>query len=287
MSTTNLKDEFNTVSLEFSNPFAKLGSVSISRFKSFLASTADYLKSPFDGIDVSHPNGLYVGYREVDDGIKTKKINYVDLTPITVYAPPILKAKVKLLDYALALKGDMSMVETVLLQSASQVQQLLGAYISTPARLQDPSLIAIDSPAPIDKLITTFLMAKKVNEKLTTTSLQPTERPYSDVYARYADYVQVNKIAYEINEMYATNIRLLDGHMARIKDVNQLANDLLTHCEKDDQYAMSGHVAGYLTKTIFELAQLTEFAAATLYNAQVFLKAVSDTNIKLKNAVAA
>ena len=47
------------VSLEFSNPFAKLGDGSLNRFKNFIDNAVKYTNELLSKIDKTHPNGLF------------------------------------------------------------------------------------------------------------------------------------------------------------------------------------------------------------------------------------
>ena len=59
MYQNHLETEYRAVSIEMSNPFAKLGEFSLSKFRGFTQYTSSFTQKALAKIDVSHANGLY------------------------------------------------------------------------------------------------------------------------------------------------------------------------------------------------------------------------------------
>ena len=70
--------------------------------------------------------------------------------------------------------------------------------------------------------------------------------------------------------------------MKQCADANQSAADLLKHLEANPDVKINPAVASYLTDTMYRLGLLTTWLSSTLYNSQYFLKAMTDTNEKIR-----
>ena len=78
MHQNHLEAEYRAVSIEMSNPFAKLGEFSLSKFRGFTQYTSSFTQKALAKIDVSHANGLYTNSPEVQTAIKQKQVQYTD-----------------------------------------------------------------------------------------------------------------------------------------------------------------------------------------------------------------
>lgn len=285
MSYDNLKAEYNVVSVEMSNPFAKLGDFSLDKFRKFSTFTSEFMQRTLSLIDISHANGLYVSYSpEVGESIRTKKVVYSDLQPVQVFVPDFLKSNTKMLDYALALTNDLKLCSNLTKSAPEELEHIANGYLGNPLRLKDPILINIPSPdglslAELDKELNTH---RQINEKILTATGSSSIRQFKDAYARIADFTHTNGLAMEINNMYKEHALILVRYMKRVDAANNVVGKLIDKLQNDPNFEVSGAVASHLSKQVYRLAILTEFYGATLYNAQVFLKALSDTNIALQ-----
>lgn len=287
MNPTELTQAYESISVEMSNPFAKLGQYSLSKFKQFSSSVSDFTEQALTKIDTKHPNGLYTAAPLVDQAVENKRVIYTDLQPVRVYTPDFLKPKTTMLEYGLALRNDMLLCGIFLKGAPEELHSIISGYIGNPKRLQDPIFINIPQPEgqsllELEKAIETN---RAVNSKLITSTGTSSIRSFSDAYARLGDYKHTNQVAVEINEMYKSYIDQLQGFIKRVNETNKEVERLLLKVQSDPNFAMSGSVGEYLTKQIYRLATVTEYLGATMYNAQVYLKAVSDTNIALVKVV--
>lgn len=285
MSYDILKAEYQVVSVEMNNPFAKLGEFSLNKFRKFADLTSDVMQRTLSLIDVGHANGLYVGYtKEVDESLRTKKVVYSDLQPVQVFVPDFLKNTTKMLEYAMALRNDLQICDNLVKAAPEELEHIVNGYLGNPARLKDPILINIPSPAGLSlvELDKQVEGQRKINEKILTSTGTSSIRQFKDAYARIADYTHTNQIAIEINELYKQHALVLKTYMKRVDTTNAAVAKLIDRLDNADNYEVSGAVAGHISKQVYRLAILTEFYGATLYNAQVFLKALTDTNIALQ-----
>lgn len=287
MNSTELSQAYETVSIEMSNPFAKLGNYSLDKFKSFAKSASTFTDHVLSKIDTHHPNGLYVGSTDVERGIEKNQVVYTDLQPVHVYTPDFLKPKTTMLQYALALRNDMLLCTLFVKSTPEELTAIIRGYMGNPKRLQDPILICPNqqegqSLAELSKQIE---MNREINEKLITSNGTRSTRQFNEAYSRIGDYQHTNKIAAEINEIYKKQIDGLRSFTKRVDEANKEVARLLEKIQTDPNFAMSSQVGDYLSKQVYRLAMITEYYGAALFNAQVFLKAISDTNIALSKAV--
>lgn len=287
MNQDQLEKEYRTVSIEMSNPFAKLGEFSLSKFRSFSQYTSSFSQRALTKIDISHANGLYNNSPEVQTAIREKQIQYTDLLPIHVYVPAFLKPRTKMLDFAMSLRNDIHICECIIKGTPEELATIASGYLGNLSRLQDPVLITIPTPeglslADIEKKI---FEQRKVNAELITSTGTSSTRSFKEAYARINDYVQTNDIAVEVNNFYKEFIDIVQAFINRVRDANQTVEKLLAKISTSPEYPVSGGVADYLTKQSYRLALATEYFGATLYNAQIFLKAISDTNTILSKSV--
>ena len=286
MYQNHLETEYRAVSIEMSNPFAKLGEFSLSKFRGFAQYTSSFTQKALAKIDVSHANGLYTNSPEVQTAIKQKQVQYTDLQPIHVYVPAFLKPRTKMLDFAMALRNDVKICESIIKGTPEELATIAAGYLGNPVRLQDPLLITIPTPvglslADVEKAI---FAQRKINAELITSTGTASTRPFKDAYPRVNDYVQTNDIAVEINDFYKEFIGIVEDFIKRVSEANNTVEKLLTKISTEE-LIVTGAVAEYLTKQAYRLALATEYFGATLYNAQIFLKAITDTNITLANAI--
>ena len=286
MHQNDLQIEYRNVSVEMSNPFAKLGEFSLSKFRGFTQYTTSFTQKALAKIDVSHANGLYNNSPEVQTAIKQKQVQYTDLQPIHVYVPAFLKPRTKMHDFAMALRNDVKICESIIKGTPEELAVIAEGYLGNPARLQDPILINVSTPvglslADIEKAI---FAQRKVNAELITSTGTASTRPFKDAYPRVNDYVQTNDIAVDINNFYKEFIEIVQSFLKRVSEANGIVEKLLTKISEED-IIVTGAVADHLTKQAYRLALATEYFGATLYNAQIFLKSITDTNITLANAI--
>lgn len=285
MSYENLQAEFQVVSVELNNPFAKLGEFSLGKFRKFSDLTSDFMKRTLSLLDTNHPNGLYTGYtKEVDDAFRTKKVVYSDLQPVQVFVPDFLKPNTKMLDYAQALRNDLEICKRIVKNAPDELESIVNGYLGNPQRLRDPLLINVQAPAGLSLIELDRAVAeqRKINEKIMTSTGTSSVRTFKDAYARIGDYTHTNQIAIEVNGTYGEQCLGLKAYLKRVEDANQAVDKLLDKINRVEGYEMNGAVASYLTQQVYRLAMLTEFYGATMYNAQVFLKSLQDTNIALQ-----
>lgn len=287
MSLDLLEKEYQAVSIEMSNPFAKLGEYSLAKFRGFTQYTSTFTQKALAKIDVSHANGLYNNPPEVQTAIKEKQVQYTDLQPIHVYVPAFLKPKTKVLDFAMALRNDVKICESIIKGTPEELATIASGYLGNPARLKDPILITVPTPVGLSLIdIEKAIFAqRKVNAELLTSTGASTTRAFKDAFPRVNDYVQTNEIAVDINNFYKEFIDIVQDFVGRVNAANKELEKLLTKISSSDEYEVNGAVAEYLTKQSYRLALATEYFGATLYNAQIFLKSISDTNITLANAL--
>ncbi len=287
MNPTELTVAFEAVSIEMSNPFAKLGEYSQSKLRSFTQAVSGFTAKTLASIDVKHPNGLYIAAPLMEAAIKDNRIIYTDVQPVRVYTPDFLKPKTTMLEYGQALRNDLLLCKLFIKGAPDELSAVIDGYYGNPKRLQDPILINIPQPdgmslLELEKSIETN---RAINTKLITANGTSSIRPFAEAYARMGDYKHVNVLAQEINEMYKSYIKEIHDFSKRVAEANKKAERLLTKVQSDPNFAMSSAVGDYLTKQIYRLATIIEYFGAALYNTQVYLKAVSDTNVALTNVV--
>lgn len=287
MSDRTLQQEYQVVSIEMSNPFATLGDFSLQKFRKFADFTTQYTQKALAKVDTSHHNGLYTATPEVDKAIQTKKVIYSDWQPINVYVPSFLKPSAKMLEYALSLRNDCEISNRILQSATQELESILLGYLGDSRRLNDPVLIISQTEAGYSLVeIEKALFAQRaINEKLITTTGTQTVRTFKDSYLRVNDYLQTNVIAKDINVHYKFFIDQVQPFMTRVSDVNRLVAKLIEKINQTDGVVISGQVADYITKQIYRLAFAAEYVGSTMYNAQVFLKAISDTNLALQRSI--
>lgn len=285
MSYEKLNTEYQVVSVEMSNPFAKLGDFSLNKFRKFSEFTSDFMQRTLSLVDVGHANGLYVSYTaEVGESIRTKKVVYSDLQPVQVFVPDFLKNNTKMLDYALALTNDLKLCGNLIKGAPEELEHIANGYLGNPMRLKDPILINIPAPAglSIAELDKEMNVHRQINEKIMTSTGTSSIRQFKDAYARIGDFTHTNVLAMEINNMYKEHALVLKRYMKRVEGANNAVAKLVDKLQNDPNFEMSGAVADHISKQVYRIALLTEFYGATLFNAQVFLKALSDTNVALQ-----
>ena len=70
--------------------------------------------------------------------------------------------------------------------------------------------------------------------------------------------------------------------MKQCETANQVAVDLIKYMEQNPDVKLNPAVGSYLTDTMYRLGTLTSWLSSVLYNSQYFLKAMQDTNEKLR-----
>lgn len=288
MNYSNLQDEFAQVSLEFANPFSAITANGAKKIRGFLESSTKFIEGKLKNIDTKHPNGLYVGAAEVDQAIRQKTVIYSDLRPVHVFVPPILRTSTKMLDYAQALRNDVLLSEKIVKNTPEEVESVINGYLGNPARLRDPMLINIPTAEGLSILDVTRAIEqnRKVNERLITATGTNSTRGFGEAYARVGDYTHTNEVAQELNDYFKVQIGSLKAFMDRVANTNSAGIKLLQKIESGEkEYEISGQVADHITSMLFRLATIVEYHGATVYNTQVFLKAVSDTNVTLQRVV--
>lgn len=287
MNPTELNIAFEAVSIEMSNPFAKLGEYSQSKFKQFTKTVSDFTTKTLAAIDIKHPNGLYIAAPLVESAVNDNRVIYTDLQPVRVYTPDFLKPKTTMLEYSQALRNDMLLCELFLKGAPEELISVIDGYYGNPKRLQDPILINIPQPDGLSliELEKGIYANREVNNKLITSTGTSSIRPFASAYARLGDYKHTNVVAKEINYLYKQFVDTIHDFTKRVTEANKKVERLLTKVQSDPNFAMSAAVGDYLSKQIYRLAIITEYFGATLFNAQVYLKAVSDTNVALTNVV--
>ena len=254
MYQNHLETEYRAVSIEMSNPFAKLGEFSLSKFRGFTQYTSSFTQKALAKIDVSHANGLYTNSPEVQTAIKQKQVQYTDLQPIHVYVPAFLKPRTKMLDFAMALRNDVKICESIIKGTPEELATIASGYLGSPARLQDPLLITIPTPvglslADVEKAI---FAQRKINAELITSTGTASTRPFKDAYPRVNDYVQTNVIAVEINDFYKEFIDIVEDFIKRVSEANNTVEKLLTKISTEE-LIVTGAVAEHLTKQAFHI----------------------------------
>lgn len=287
MNPTEFFQAYETVSIEMSNPFAKLGNYSLDKFKDFAKSASNFTNHVLSKVDMHHPNGLYVGSTDVERGIEKNQVVYTDLQPVRVYTPDFLKPKTTMLQYALALRNDMLLCQLLTKSAPEELLSIVSGYIGNPKRLQDPILIAPvqQEGQSLIELGKQIELNREINEKLITSTGTRSIRSFSEAYSRIGDYQHTNTVAIEINEIYKKQINGLRAYTKRVEETNKEVARLLEKIQTDPNFAMSSFVGDYLSKQVYRLAMITEYLGACLFNAQIFLKAISDTNIALNKVV--
>jgi hypothetical protein len=287
MNPTELSIAFEAISVEMSNPFAKLGEYSQSKFKQFTKTVMDFTARTLAAIDIKHPNGLYIAAPLVESAVNNNRVIYTDLQPVRVYTPDFLKSKTTMLEYSLALRNDMLLCGIFLKGAPEELGSVIDGYYGNPKRLQDPILINIPQPdgTSLSELEKGIVKNREVNSKIITSTGTSSIRPFAAAYARLGDYKHTNILAKEINDFYKEYIDQIHDFSKRVNEANKKVERLLNKVQTDPNFAMSGSVGEYLSKQIYRLAAIVEYFGATLYNAQVYLKAVSDTNVALTNVV--
>ena len=287
MNPTELTVAFEAVSIEMSNPFAKLGEYSQSKVKQFTQVVSAFTNKTLAAIDIKHPNGLYTAAPLVESAVNDNRVIYTDLQPVRVYTPDFLKPKTTMLEYSHALRNDMLLCGLFLKGAPEELISVIDGYYGNPKRLQDPILINISQPEGMSlvELEKGIYTNRDVNSKLITSTGTNSIRPFSAAFARLGDYKHTNIVAKEINDFYKEYIDSIHDFSKRVSEANKKVERLLTKVQSDPNYAMSAAVGDYLSKQIYRLAIIVEYFGATLFNAQVYLKAISDTNIALTNVV--
>lgn len=272
------------VSLEFSNPFAKLGDGSLNRFKNFIDNAVKYTNELLSKIDKTHPNGLFNRNDDIQNKIKEKQIVYSDWGYLTVFCPSYLKEGVQMIDLAKALESALDTCKLINQSAPLEAGAIFNAYLGNTKRLHDPALISIREYAPTTHSILIDATEKhnKVLNKLITSTGSHSEREYRKLYGRTNDYYATNDVAAKINKHYADLTYTIHAYMKQCADANQSAADLLKHLEANPDVKINPAVASYLTDTMYRLGLLTTWLSSTLYNSQYFLKAMTDTNEKIR-----
>lgn len=287
MKDNELDILYGQVSVELRNPFPVLGAYSKGKFKQLFDMVRRVSEGSFKGIETNHPNGLYRGFTELQQNIEQKKVQYVDILPLTVFVPSFLKPKTYLLPYMVALKDQMLLVSDVVQNAAEELEFVVDGYLGNPSRLMAPDLICTQSAKEYtlsgmqDRNVNIHATMSKYIVAGGTTST----RPFKEVFARVGDWSDANRKAYEINELFISIVRQFDAINRKVTEVNKRTAKLVHLIETDPAYAISGSVAEYLGTQIYSYAKLTELVGATLYASQVTLKAMSDTNAAVNRAV--
>ncbi len=272
------------VSLEFSNPFAKLGDGSLNRFKNFIQSAVTYTNELLAKVDKTHPNGLFNRADDIPTKIKEKQIVYSDWGYLTVFCPSYLKEGQQMLDLAKALESALDTCKLINVSAPLEASAIFNAYLGNPKRLQDPSLVVVREYAPTTHAILLDATEKhnKVLGKLITASGTKSEREYRKLYGRTNDYYATNDVAAKVNTHYAELTYTIRAYMKQCEDANKSAGDILNYLENNPDVKVAPGVASYLTDTMYRLGLLTAWLSSTLYNSQYFLKSMYDTNEKIR-----
>lgn len=287
MQIDQFEQQYNVVSTELMNPFAKLGSYSLSKVDSFLKASKTHFDGLFNKIDTSHQNGLLARSSLVDQKIARKEVQYTDIQPIRVYVPIYLKPKATMLECALALEEDLDLCTEAVKSTLNELSLIINGYIGAPSRLADSNLIHIETEShlSIQAIRAKLLDRQKENQKIMTSTGSSSFRTFSEAYKRINDHVQTVNIAVKINNHYADLIR---GMPALLKEYEEVTQDVqrLNKIIQDSQHNESNSMAvKYIVDVVYQTASIMEFLGATLYNSQIFLKAVTDTIRILENSM--
>lgn len=281
-------DQLHTeVSLEFSNPFAKLGDGSLNRFKAFIQSTVTFTNELLAKVDKTHPNGVYNRADDIPTKVKEKEVVYSDWGYLTTFCPSYLKEGAQMIDLAKSLESALDTCKLIHQSAPLEAGAILNAYLGNPKRLQDPALIAIREYGPTTHAILITAMEKHNKDftKVITASGSKSEREYRKLYARTNDYYAANDVAAKINRHYADLTYTLHAYMKQCETANQVATDLVKYMESNPEVKLSPAVGAYLTDTMYRLGVLTSWLSSVLYNSQYFLKAMQDTNEKIRSVL--
>lgn len=272
------------VSMEFRNPFAKIGSNGLTNLKSFIAGATKYTSELLSKVDTTHPNGLYNRADDIPGAIAAKKVVYSDWGYLTVFAPSYMKEGVQMLELGKALEEALDHCVLIDTSAPLEARAIMNGYLGNPKRLQDPMLIDIKE---YEKTSIQILEAgiDRVNSKmnkLISSSTTSSTREYRKLYGRTNDFYATNEIAAKINAHYVKLTGRLLDYMREVGEANKAANDLILYLEKHPEVSIGSDVAGYLVNTMHRLAKVTSWYSSVLYNTQYFLKAMSDTNEKIR-----
>lgn len=288
MDKKQLDMSYQNVSVELSNPFPALGQYSLNKLKQFCGVTTAYIQGIFRANEEAFANTL--SFRTstlVDDQLRQKKVIYTDIQPVTVYTPTILKPNVYMLVFVSNLQTDMEFTKKIMSDAPDQMISMIQMYIGNPALLQDVLTLPRAMGHSLTSTWENDLKAHRArNEKLLTSTGTQSERPFKQVYARVVDFQETVNKTRELHEAYSTQVSKLQSFIQRVDAASSSINELLTLIQtKPDVYKVSSKVGQRLTIQMRLLAELSEFAASTLYNTQLAVKAVSDTIRVLEKAV--
>lgn len=287
MNQSQLDQLHVEVSLEFSNPFAKLNENGLSRFKNFIENARNYTSELFTGVDKTHPNGLFSRAEDVKVKIQEKKIVYSDWGYLTVFCPSYLKEGQQMFTLGKALESALDTCGLIHSSAAAEATAIFNAYLGNLKRLEDPALIAVQSYSATSHNILIDAMTKHNAElaKLISATGSKSEREYRKLYARTNDYYGANDVAFKINTHYQDLTYRLKEYMKQVEHANQSAADLLKVIETRPEIKINPAVAAYLTDTMYRLGTLTAWLSSVLYNSQYYLKSMQDTNQKIRMIV--
>ena len=134
----------------------------------------------------------------------------------------------------------------------------------------------------VEAAVTAPPRPKPKMNKLISGSTTSSTREYRKLYGRTNDFYATNEIAAKINAHYVKLTGRLLDYMREVGEANKAANDLILYLEKHPEVSIGSDVAGYLVNTMHRLAKVTSWYSSVLYNTQYFLKAMSDTNEKIR-----
>lgn len=283
----DLAKQYETISVEFSNPFPILNKLSIDRFKCFAKDAFTMMQKPFKRIEMNHPNGLCELNRDVSEKLEKRVVVYMDLVPLSVYVPSYLKPNAYFIDYMKPFTYQCAITYLASEHICSEMTALANAYIGNPQKLTDPNLIQVKTAKnySIREVILEIEKVQETMSKLIVENGNQSQRLFNKVFRKTSEIYEVNTAAKDVNGLFYQGLRNLSNLQKQINEANTRVDRLIKLIETNPDYQVSAVVADHLSKTIYNFARIIEYFGATLYAQQVVLKAVSDTNNAISRAV--
>ena len=279
----SMESMYHSVSCELKTPELKIGNFTIGRIKEFVQSAHSHsinaVRNFSSDKGTGTSSGDIVNYKE-----KMTDFVFSDLAPVNIYTPGILGRKVFMFDYAKNILERLKLVEQILEISSHEPIQVLDRYIGRPKELQDltPSVTNKNS----ETINLSLINLSEGAEKLIDVNGVRTIRQFREVYPRLVDYYATIDIAKECWDSYRRILSQLDKFKKAVNEVNDKANRLFQNAsDNDSKYQMGSVAATKVTQVCYQFAKEAEFVGATLYNADVFLKSIRDTNLVVERVI--